>query len=532
MIKQIKAFLAKGFSFWSNGEREAMKPIKPTIYSVEAHPIRNRQISKNSMTVIQRLNRAGFNAYLVGGGVRDLLLGLSPKDFDIVTDAHPNEIRKLFRNSRIIGRRFRLVHVLFGREVVEVATFRSNEADDRSKHYQTNQEGFVTRDNIYGDIDEDAMRRDFTINALFYDVRDQTIIDYCGGFADMQKRQLRLIGNPAERFLEDPVRILRAIRFEAKLGFQIDPALLSPIAEHRQLLENVSPARMYDEVLKLFLTGHGEASYERLMAHELFEILFPLTYRALAAQGFPEQHLLRQSLHNSDLRAKEGLSSSPYFVYGSLLWEPFITRFNALTAQGVKYRMASEQAIEEVFKIQHQITVIPRYVREFIEALWVLQFKLEAKVIHHPEKLMAHPRFKAAYDFLLLRAEAQESEAVIARADYWRGQFTRFEAAQLADEQQRNREERREVKQALKNVVNGHDDSEGVNGTAQKKRPSRRRSKKAKTDNHSGENGVSLPATASKSPAGHNSSAEGEVKKKRKRRSRKRSKPQNNTSGE
>lgn len=526
MIKQIKAFLAKGFSFWNNGEEPVA--MEPTIYSADTHPIRNRQISRNSMTVIQRLNRAGFNAYLVGGGVRDLLLGLAPKDFDIVTDAHPNEIRKLFRNSRIIGRRFRLVHVLFGREVVEVATFRSNEVDDRSKHYQTNQEGFVTRDNIYGDIDEDAMRRDFTINALFYDVRDQTIIDYCGGFADMKKRQLRLIGNPAERFLEDPVRILRAIRFEAKLGFQIDSTLLAPIAEHRQLLENVSPARMYDEVLKLFLTGHGEASYERLMAHQLFEILFPLTHKALAQQDFPARHLLRQSLHNSDLRAEEGLSSSPYFVYGSLLWEPFITRFNALTAQGVKYRLASEQAIDEVFKIQHQITVIPRYVREFIEELWVLQFRLEAKVIHHPEKLMANPRFKAAYDFLLLRAEAGESESVIARANYWKGQFSVYEATLLANEQQRNREERREVKQALKNVVNRQDDSEDASGGAQKKRPSRRRSKKSKTDNHSGENQPSLKSTESQSTAG-NHSEEGGVKKKRKRCPRKRSKPKNNS---
>ena len=518
MIKQIKAFLAKGFSFWNNGEEPTA--MEPTIYSADTHPIRNRQISKNSMTVIQRLNRAGFNAYLVGGGVRDLLLGLAPKDFDIVTDAHPNEIRRLFRNSRIIGRRFRLVHVLFGREVVEVATFRSNEVDDRSKHYQTNQEGFVTRDNIYGDIDEDAMRRDFTINALFYDVRDQTIIDYCGGFADMKQRQLRLIGNPTERFLEDPVRILRAIRFEAKLGFQIEPDLLAPIAEHRQLLENVSPARMYDEVLKLFLTGHGEASYERLMAHQLFEILFPLTYRALAQQDFPAQHLLRQSLHNSDLRAKEGLSSSPYFVYGSLLWEPFITRFNALTAQGVKYRTASEQAIDEVFKIQHQITVIPRYVREFIEELWVLQFRLEAKVIHHPEKLMANPRFKAAYDFLLLRAEAQESESVIARANYWKGQFSVYEATLLANEQQRNREERREVKQALRNVVKGQDESENANSASQKKRPSRRRSSKPKVGNNAGENKTALEPIAS------NIGVEFETKKKRKRRPRKRSKTQ------
>ena len=454
--------------------------MSPHIYHTKDHPIRNRQISKNSLQVINRLNSAGFNAYLVGGGVRDLLLGLSPKDFDIVTDAHPSEIRRVFRNSRIIGRRFRLVHVVFGREIIEVATFRSNEANDQSKHYQTNQEGFVTRDNIYGTIDEDALRRDFTINALYYDVRNQTIIDYCNGYQDLKSRRLSLIGDPTERFLEDPVRILRAIRFEAKLGLTIDPELLPFIAEHRHLLATVSPARMYDEVLKLFLTGHGEHSYHSMITHELFEILFPLTYNALEREGFPDQHLLLRSLQNSDERAAAGLTSSPYFVYASLLWAPFVAIYEKEIVKGKRNSDASSSAIDEVFKVQHQITVIPRYVREFIEELWIFQFRLQAKVIRQPKRLMEHPRFKAAYDFLLLRADAQESDEVIEKAQYWEAQFKDYEQTLLAKEREAAREERREGKRAVAAEIKTHQQNDDASNEPKKRRRRPRRRNRSK----------------------------------------------------
>lgn len=454
--------------------------MNPHIYHAQDHPIRNRQISKNSLQVINRLNSAGYNAYLVGGGVRDLLLGLSPKDFDIVTDAHPSEIRRVFRNSRIIGRRFRLVHVVFGREIIEVATFRSNEANDQSKHYQTNQEGFVTRDNIYGTIDEDALRRDFTINALYYDVRNQTIIDYCDGYQDLKRRRLTLIGDPTERFLEDPVRILRAIRFEAKLGLTIDSDLLPFIAEHRHLLAMVSPARMYDEVLKLFLTGHGERSYHSMIEHQLFEILFPLTYRALDQIGFPEQHLLLRSLQNSDERAEAGLTSSPYFVYASLLWAPFVAIYEKEVAKGKRNSDASSIGIDEVFKVQHQITVIPRYVREFIEELWIFQFRLEARLIRQPKRLMEHPRFKAAYDFLLLRADAKESDEVIEKAQYWEAQFRDYEQALLAQERAAAREERREGKRAVTEEVKHHQSGNDESSEPKKRRRRPRRRSRSK----------------------------------------------------
>ncbi len=403
--------------------------MEPKVYSAKKHPIRNGAISKNSLSVINRLNSAGYDAYLVGGGVRDLLLGLSPKDFDIVTNAHPSEIRNEFRNCRIIGRRFRLAHILFGREIIEVATFRANEVDEESKHFQTNRDGFITRDNIYGTIDEDALRRDFTINALYYDVRNQSIIDYCDGVRDIEARKIRLIGDPAERFHEDPVRIIRAIRFEAKLGFSIDSKLLKPIAEYAHLLHLVSPSRMYDEVLKLFLTGHGVDSFKRLMHYNIFEILFPDTFAALKAVGFPEDHLLVRSLNNSDERSRAGLTSSPYFVYASLLWAPFVERYETLLAEGVRSHEASRIAAEQIFKAQNQITVIPRYVREFIEELWIFQFRLLAKTIRNPQRQIEHSRFKAAYDFLLLRAEANESEEVVERAAFWKKEWEAYERA-------------------------------------------------------------------------------------------------------
>lgn len=411
----------KGFSFFGKSV------LEPKVYSTKKHTIRNKAISKNSLTVINRLNSAGYDAYLVGGGVRDLLLGLSPKDFDIVTNAHPSEIRKEFRNCRIIGRRFRLAHILFGREIIEVATFRANEVEEESKHFQTNRDGFIIRDNIYGTIDEDALRRDFTINALYYDVRSQSIIDYCDGVSDIKARKIRLIGDPVERFHEDPVRIIRAIRFEAKLGFTIDPKLLRPIAEHAHLLHLVSPSRMYDEVLKLFLTGHGVQSFKGLMHYDLFEILFPETYLALKNMGFPEDHLLLRSLNNSDQRSKEGLTSSPYFVYASLLWAPFMEEYEALLAGGTRSHEASRIAAERIFKAQNEITVIPRYVREFIEELWVFQFRLLAKTIRNPKRQIEHSRFKAAYDFLLLRAEAGESDEVIERATFWKKEWEAYE---------------------------------------------------------------------------------------------------------
>lgn len=415
--------------------------MEPKIYHENEHGIKNRYIAENALKVLRRLSSAGFEAYLVGGGVRDLLLGQQPKDFDIVTDAHPNEVHSLFRNSRIIGRRFRLVHVLFGRDVVEVATFRATD-EEESRHYQTDQTGFLVRDNIYGSIDQDAFRRDFTINSLYYDPEKREVIDYCGGFNDLKLGLIRLIGEPEERFREDPVRILRAARFKAKLGFKIDEALIAPMEEYSHLLNLVSSSRMYDEVIKLFLTGHGVETYKVLLEHNLFHLLFPDTYRVLKEEGF-KGHLLVASLDNSDMRHHSGQSSSPYFLYASLLWAAFNEALEEMVKGGARGNGAIKAAADEVFSRQNRITSFPRYVRDFVTDLWFFQNRLMAEHIDDSERVMKHERFKAAYDFLLLRAVAEESDEVIRRANEWRLLWTEFERENPTEATKPKKRERR-----------------------------------------------------------------------------------------
>lgn len=401
--------------------------MKPRIYNKEEHRVNRRAISGNALKVLRRLTDEGFEAYLVGGGVRDLLLGEQPKDFDIVTNAHPNEIRGVFRNSRIIGRRFRLVHVLYGRDVVEVATFRASD-NKESQQYQKSDSGFLVRDNIYGEIDEDAFRRDFTINALYYEANDELVLDYCNGYEDLQAGIIRLIGDPDERFREDPVRILRAIRFEAKLGFTIEESLLAPMQEHAELLRLVSPSRMYDEVIKLFLTGHGVESYKKLVKHNLFGLLFPATYESLKSDGELKGHLLVASLDNSDFRHYQGRNSSPYFLYASLLWAAVVDEYERLLADGMRANPAIERAANRVFNEQGAITAFPRYVKDFITELWFFQSRLTAEGVEQEvEQILRHDRFKAAYDFLLLRAVAEESEFIIRRANFWREKWEAYE---------------------------------------------------------------------------------------------------------
>ncbi|MGB5591837.1 MAG: polynucleotide adenylyltransferase PcnB, partial [Gammaproteobacteria bacterium] len=242
------------------------------------HNVSRSQISKNALRVLYRLKDAGYKAFLVGGGVRDLLLGREPKDFDIVTDALPDQVRSLFRNSRLIGRRFRLAHVHFGREIIEVATFRAaQDADVEDLDRQTDSGGRILRDNVYGDIDEDVWRRDFTCNALYYNIADFSIWDYAGGVQDIEAGTMRLLGEPEARYREDPVRMLRAVRFAAKLGFRIDPASEAPLLELGELLAEVPAARLFDESIKLFLSGHAVQSYELLRRYNLFQHLFPAT---------------------------------------------------------------------------------------------------------------------------------------------------------------------------------------------------------------------------------------------------------------
>jgi len=366
--------------------------------------------------VLYRLKDAGFQAHLVGGGVRDLLLGREPKDFDVATDATPEQVKEVFRNCRLIGRRFRLAHVHFGREIIEVATFRAAQPEPDPDH-QTDA-GMILRDNVYGDIEDDALRRDFTVNALYYNIEDFSVIDYAGGVTDLDAGVLRLMGDPETRYREDPVRMLRAVRFAAKLGFIIERGTEQPIWELGELMADVPPARLFEEVLKLFMSGHGAASFEKLRHYDLFAQLFPDTDAALAEQEQEFPHtLVLQGLLNTDARVQDGKPVTPAFLFAVLLWEPVRLRALALQAQDLAPYPALQQAANEVLDRQLQHVALPRRFSTPMREIWALQSRFDATKGKRPARLLAHPRFRAAYDFLLLRAQAGEAEQSL--ADWW-----------------------------------------------------------------------------------------------------------------
>lgn len=386
----------------------------PTIIPRADHNISRTGISEGALKVLYRLNKAGFRACLVGGGVRDLLLGREPKDFDVATDASPDEVRDLFRNSRLIGRRFRLAHVRFGPEIIEVATFRGPAGEEN----QDEGEGRILRDNTWGTIEEDAVRRDFTVNALFYDINDFSVLDFVGGMADLKAGDLRLIGDPERRYREDPVRMLRAARFAAKLGFRIHPDTEAPIAQLKGLLDDIPPARLFEEVLKLFQSGHAVQSYEHLRRLGLFGTLFPATEDSLAEleHDFPRLMLLR-ALENTDVRVDEGKPITPAFLFAALLWEPVRLRAQAKEAKGVPQLVALQDATDEVLHEQLKRVSIPKRFSQPMREIFMLQARLTMRRGKRPLRMLAHPRFRAAYDFLLLRAAVGEVEQEL--ADWW-----------------------------------------------------------------------------------------------------------------
>ena len=313
LIDNLKALVPNG--------RKRSRTYVRRVIPRDQHNVSRSVISESAKKVLYRLNKSGYEAYLVGGGVRDILLGGKPKDFDIATNATPEEVHALFRNSRLIGRRFRIVHVVFGREIIEVTTFRGNAGDaedGQDDERRTNEHGLLLRDNVYGTQEEDALRRDFTVNALYYCIRDFTVIDFANGIEDLRNRRIRLIGDPETRYREDPVRMLRAVRFAAKLDFEIEPETEAPIRELAPLLSLIPPARLFDEVLKLFAAGHGEKTYDLLRRYNLLAPLFPETARAIDAGESDE--LIRQALRNTDARVAQGKSVTPYFLYAALLW--------------------------------------------------------------------------------------------------------------------------------------------------------------------------------------------------------------------
>jgi poly(A) polymerase len=348
--------------------------------------------------------------------VRDLLLGREPKDFDIATDAHPEQVREVFRNCRLIGRRFRLAHVHFGREIIEVATFRAGtEAADSGDKEQT-EEGRVLRDNVYGTIEQDALRRDFTVNALYYNIEDFSIIDYADGVADLEAGVLRLLGDPETRYREDPVRMLRAIRFASKLGFRIDPQTEGPIEALGDLLADIPPARLFEEVLKLFLAGNAVGGFEKLRQYGLFAQLFPDTERCLAQldHEFPLTLVLK-GLENTDRRLAEDKPVTPAFLFAVLLWEPVRQRANELQADGEAPYPAVQRAAGELLSRQVDKVALPRRFSAPMQEIWALQSRFQHTRGKRPQRLLTHPRFRAAYDFMLLRAEAGEADPALAQ---------------------------------------------------------------------------------------------------------------------
>lgn len=383
----------------------------------DAHNISRKQISSGALRVLYRLNEAGYAAYLVGGAVRDLLIGGRPKDFDVATDATPEDVRRLFRNCRLIGRRFRLAHVVFGQEIVEVATFRGNGGEDGEgdRHVV---DGRIVRDNVWGTIEEDAQRRDFTANALYYDIADFSVRDYVGGFADVQRRVLRLIGDPVQRYREDPVRMLRAVRLSAKLDFSIAPEARAPFAELGELLAHAPPARLFDESLKMFLAGSGLKSLRALEQSGLLGAVFPLTARALAFRGGASfRAIVEAGLAGTDARVTEGKSVTPAFLFAVLLWGAVYAQAEREIARGLEPNLAWLRVGHQVIAEQAKHVAIPRRFGQMMQEIWMLQPRFLDRQKKRVFRLLAHPRFRGAYDFLLLRAA--EGEEIAALGRWW-----------------------------------------------------------------------------------------------------------------
>lgn len=389
----------------------------PRTYPREEHPVRRDQLSNAARTVVTRLQESGFKAFVVGGAVRDLLLGITPKDFDVATDATPEQVKPLFRRAFVIGRRFRLVHVHIGNDVIEVSTFRAAQTGEDA----TDEHGRLLSDNVYGSQAEDAVRRDFTINALYFDPQTESIWDYVRGVPDIRAKRLRLIGPPVTRYREDPVRLLRAVRLAAKLGLVIERKTEEPIARLATLMQNVPPARLFDEMQKLLLSGHSVETLRSLRAHGLSHGLLPLL-DVILEQPLG-QKFIENALAGTDLRVREEKGVSPAFLFAALLWHEVLVTWNAAKERGERPLPALFDAMDQVLSAQAERIAIPRRFEATIKEIWSLQPRFEQRAGSRPTRLVEHPRFRAAYDFLVLRAESGEVPQSL--ADWW----TRFQTA-------------------------------------------------------------------------------------------------------
>jgi len=417
---------------------------KPLIVRRDEHPISRANISSSALKVLYRLKEAGYQAFLVGGAVRDLLLGLIPKDFDIATNAHPDQVKQLFRNCRLIGRRFHLAHVRFGYEIIEVATFRAahtaideDNSVDEAGHRVMDERGRIVRDNLYGTIEEDVWRRDFTANALYYNISDFSVWDYVGGVADARDRVLRLIGDPETRYREDPVRMLRAVRFAAKLGFTIHPDTLAPIPKLAWMLDGVPPARLFDEINKLFLSGSARDAFAMLGELGLIEHLFPDVAKALGSNDDPAVRLLHLGLEGTDERVRADKSVTPTFLFAVLLW-PAIRRAYDRVAHDEGAEMGDLMAAAEQVSTRQQSRIaIPKRFTLPMREIIGMQPRFERREGKRALRLLAHPRFRAAYDFLLLRAASGEVSEELAA--WWTDIQTANEEERVARVEQQPR---------------------------------------------------------------------------------------------
>lgn len=391
---------------------DADNKLEPAVIPVDQHGIRREQISPVAFKVCNVLQENGHKAFVVGGAVRDLLIGHPPKDYDVATSATPEQVRDLFRRSRIIGRRFKIVHVMSGRETIEVSTFRASHDVESA---ETDEHGRVLRDNVFGSQAEDASRRDFTVNALYYDPGSETIIDYHHGVADIRQKTLRMIGDPRARYREDPVRMLRAVRLGAKLGLTIDPAARTPIREMAELLENVPAARLFDEMLKLLFSGHAVKCLEQLRAEGLHHGLLPLLDVILEQPA--GERFVWLSLENTDDRIRAEKSVSPGFLFATLLWHEVLANWENRKLAGESPQPALFEAMDNVLDSQARKLAITRRIGADIKEIWALQPRFERRAGKAPYRLIEQPRYRAGWDFLRLRA--QSGEISMDLVDWW-----------------------------------------------------------------------------------------------------------------
>ena len=376
----------------------------PLVIPFSKHGVKRESLSNGARKVCEGLQQAGYSAYVVGGAVRDLLLGVQPKDFDVATNALPEDVHRLFRRSRLIGRRFKLVHVMFGGETIEVSTFRAGAGEDSAT--ETDEHGRVLRDNVYGNREQDAARRDFTVNALYYDPSDQSILDFHNGLRDLKKKTVSIIGDPRARFREDPVRMLRAARFAAKLEFRIDERTRAPIADMAPLIENVPAARLFDEMLKLLLSGHAASCVRELREAGLHHGLLPML-DVILEQPMGERFVMA-ALAETDERIRAGKSVSPAFLFAALLWHEVLAAWKKEQERGNRPVPALHAAMDAVLDLQTDKLAIPRRFTAVMKEIWLLQPRFEQRSGKRPYSLVGNERFRAAYDFLLLRCASGE----------------------------------------------------------------------------------------------------------------------------